>query len=313
VHHTLIAACAEVLGIENETMSIGRTPNGTEIAGWILKGDPKVYDLDAALENARRVERWSVYDNYRKDLMGEGQRCFLWRSGPNGAVVAAGYVTGPVRRDTTDPSAWVDPGKAAQAEWFVPVELYALWEPILRAELKAHPVLSQVELLRAKQMSNPTIVTSEELDALDELLEIAGVQLPFFAIIGTGARRFGVDVHESGDGFVVLQETEDGDFQEISDHHTPLDAILAAADAASAQIEAEPVIDGDDGGTFIGQVDTDEGGFVGLYKVEGGYEGAVPAEDEDGLYSSDTYPTLPDLLRSLFEPTDASPTDLVDV
>jgi len=293
-------------------MSIGRTPNGTDIAGWILKGDPNVYDLDAALESERCVERWSVYDNYRKDLMGEGQRCVLWRSGPDGAIVAAGYVTGPVERGTSDPSAWVDQGKARRAEWFVPVELYPLNEPILRAELKAHPVLSQVELLRAKQMSNPTIVTSEELEALEGLLETSGIRLPYFAIIGTSAQRFGVDLDESGDGFAVFQETEDGDFQEISDHQTLLDAILAAADAASAQIEAEPVIDWDEGGTSIGILDTDDGGFVGLYKVEGGYEGAVPAEDEDGFYSSATYSTLPALLRSLFETSDSPPTEPVD-
>jgi hypothetical protein len=303
-----IAACAEALGNETETMSIGRTRDGIDIAGWILKGDPKVFDLDAALENGRVVERWSVHDTYRKDLMGKGQRCVLWRSGPNGAIVAAGYVTGPVQRGTSDPSAWVDPGKAKRAKWFVPVELHVLDVPIPRAELKAHPVLSQVELLRAKQMSNPTIVTSEELEVLEELLP-----LPYFAIIGTRAHRFGVDLHESGDGFAVFQEAEEGKFLQISDHQTSLDAILAAADGASAQIEAEPVIDWDEGGTLIGRLVTDEGGSIGLYKVEGGYEGAVAAADEDGTYSSDTYSTLPALLRSLLETTGALPADLVDV
>ena len=144
-------------------MSIGRTRDGVDIAGWILKGDPKVFDLDAALENGRVIERWSVHDTYRKDLMGKGQRCVLWRSGPNSAIVAAGYVTGRVQRGTSNPSARVDPGKAKRAKWFVPVELHVLDVPIPRAELKAHPVLSQIELLRAKQMSNPTIVTPEEL------------------------------------------------------------------------------------------------------------------------------------------------------
>jgi hypothetical protein len=60
---------AEALRNENEKMSIGRTPNGTDIAGWILKGDPKVFDLDAGLDSGRVVERWSVHDTYRKDLM----------------------------------------------------------------------------------------------------------------------------------------------------------------------------------------------------------------------------------------------------
>ena len=289
-------------------MSIGRTRDGVDIAGWILKGDPKVFDLDAALENGRVIERWSVHDTYRKDLMGKGQRCVLWRSGPNSAIVAAGYVTGRVQRGTSNPSARVDPGKAKRAKWFVPVELHVLDVPIPRAELKAHPVLSQIELLRAKQMSNPTIVTPEELEALEALLP-----LPYFAIIGTGAQRFGVDVQESGDGFSVFQEAEVGEFLQISDHQTSLDAILAAADAAFAQIEAEPVIHWDDGGTLIGRLVTDEGASIGLYKVEGGYEGAVPADDEDGLYLSTTYPTLADLLLSLFETPDESPTDLVEV
>jgi hypothetical protein len=172
-------------------------------------------------------------------------------SGPNGAIVASGYVTGPVQRGTANPSVWIDPAKAEAAEWFVPIELYPLDGPIPRAELKAHPVLSHAEFLRAPMMSNSTILTAEELDALEELLN--GIELrplPFFAIIGTRGMRFGVDWSESGEGLTVFQEVENGDFVEISEHNSPLIAVLAAAAAAAAQINAEPIIEWDEEGTF---------------------------------------------------------------
>lgn len=281
-------------------MSIGSTPTGKDIAGWVLKGNPKVYDLDADLESVEVIERWSIYDNYRKDLMVEGQRCMLWRSGPDGAIVAAGWVTGPVYKDQSDPSAWVDPAKAEAAEWFVPVELCPLDEYIPRAELKAHPVLSHAEFLRAKQMSNPTILTVEELEAMEALLDgIERHPLPFVAIIGTRGKRFGVDVSKSGDGFTVFQEADNDDFVELSEHETALDALVAAADAAATQIDAEPVIEWEEGGTLIGRVEADDGRPIGIYKVENGFL-AVIEENEGDFLSGEEYSSLSDLLRSLF-------------
>jgi hypothetical protein len=290
-------------------MSIGRTPKGADIAGWVLKGDPKVYDLDADLEARGVIRNWSIYGNYRADLMAEGQRCILWRSGPHGAIVAAGYVTGPAYRDHADPSEWVDQSKAKAAELFVPVELYQLDEPIPRPELKAHPVLSHAEFLKAPMMSNPTILTPEELDALEELL--VGIEphpLPFFAIIVTRTSKFGVDESESGAGFTLFEEADNGEFVAISEHESALDGVLAAAAAASTEIEAQPIVDWDDGGTLIGRVRTDEGGAVGIYKVEGGYE-AIEVEDDDDLYLIGEDTRLSVLLQSLFENFGSSPAD----
>ena len=291
-------------------MSIGSTPTGKDIAGWVLKGDPKVYDLDADLESGESIDRWSVYDNYRKDLMVEGQRCMLWRSGPDGALVASGYVTGPVERDHADPSAWVDPAKAEEAEWFVPVELNALDEYIPRAEFKAHPVLSHAEFLTVKQMSNPTILTVEELASMEELL--VGIEtepLPYFAIIGPRPKRIGVDWRETDQRFIVCEEQENEDFVEISDHDTAMGAVLAAAVAAAPQIDAEPVIDADEGGTLVGRLDTVDGRSIQIYKVKGGFETAEWAEEEDVAYESDIYPSLSALLRAHFEDGDTTSAD----
>jgi EVE domain len=278
-------------------MTIGRTPKGEDIAGWVLKGDPKVYDLDAELEARGVVRNWSVYGKtYRPELMAEGQRCFLWRSGPDGAIVAAGHVTGPVYEAQADVAEWIDQSKAVAADLFVPVELYELDEPIPRAALRDHPVLSQVEFLRAQSMSNPTILTPEELEALDDLVKDRE-PLSSLGIIGSHPNRFFVDRREADDRFVVLSESPNG---EVSDHDDLLDALLAAASAAAAQIEAEPVVDWDDGGTLVVRLKLDDGRRIGLYKVEGGYEALEIHEDDTVEQVERRTKDLSDLLKSMF-------------
>jgi hypothetical protein len=152
--------------------SIGRTPGGVEIAAWILKGDPRVFDLDGALDSNGKVDSWSVHQSYRTGLMAHGQRCFLWRSGPDGALVAGGLVTGPAASGLADPNEWEDRAKARTAELFVPVELLPLDAEIPRDVLRDDPVLSRMELFRSPRMSNPNVVTPGELEAIEEYLQI---------------------------------------------------------------------------------------------------------------------------------------------
>jgi hypothetical protein len=279
-------------------MTIGPTPKGEYIAGWVLKGDPKVYDVDAELEARGVVRNWSVYKKtYRPKLMAKGQRCFLWRSGPNGAIVAAGYVRGPVYEARANPKGWRNRKKAADADLFVPVDLLGLDEPIPRAALKDHPVLSQAEFLRAKSMSNPTVLTPEELEALDDLVRDKE-PLWFVAIVGSHPNRFFVDRRDTDDRFVVLSESPNG---EISDHDDLLDALLAAASAAAEQIKAAPIGDPDDDGSLVVRLNLDNGRRIGLYKVKGGYEALEIYDDDTVNQIERRTKDLSDLLRSIFE------------
>jgi hypothetical protein len=91
------------------------------------------------------------------------------RSGPTGAFVAAGLVTGQVEIGEADEN-WLDQDKAGHADLFAQLDLRALDEPIERARVKADPVLSRIEIMRAPQGSNPSILTPAELAAFEALL-----------------------------------------------------------------------------------------------------------------------------------------------
>ncbi len=145
------------------------TKGGVPIAAWILKGDPKVFDIDAALDGGT-IEDWSVHPSYRLDLLGEGQRCFLWRSGPDAALVAEGHVTGPVYEREANVENWEDQEQARRTRHFLPVELRPLATEVTRDELRLAPGLARIEVLRAVRMGNPTVVTPDELEVIEDLV-----------------------------------------------------------------------------------------------------------------------------------------------
>ncbi len=286
---------------------IGHTPEGIEIAGWLLKGDPKVFDVDAELDTDGVIQNWSVHDNYRAHLMADGQRCVLWRSGPNAGVIAAGYVTGPVEPGESDPASWVDQDKAREAKLFVPVELYALDAEIQRADFKTHPVLSQVEVLRSPQGSNPSILTPEELDALEELLaEVEPHDDSMLALVDVADARFAITLTEVAEEFALLREEEDGEFVETARHDSALEALLAALVAAKPQIDALPPADLEAGANPIVIVDLDNGADLSVFKVDQGFWAFEIAGSDHELVGTDD--DLAALLVALLGDDDTSPT-----
>jgi hypothetical protein len=157
---------------------IGTTPGGVEIAAWILKARPDMWDVGDWLSSGEQARSWRLADGPRVGLMAPGQRCFLWVTGPAAApttpgIWAWGTVTGEVFDRAGDPDdvRWTDRDAQRQERPCVPVELTVLAEPIRRSDLRDDPRFTGCEILRAPRVGNPVVVSPGELAVLDEWLE----------------------------------------------------------------------------------------------------------------------------------------------
>jgi hypothetical protein len=281
---------------------IGRTPGGYEIAAWILKGDPNVFDLDAALEDEGVIDSWSVHKTYRTGLLAEGQRCYLWRSGPDAAIVASGYVTGPVESRQAIAENWVDRDKAKTATLFVPVELYQLGEEITRNELKADPILSRIEILKMPQGSNPSILKPEEFRVLESLVAAIEERDAPAALVTTAEAIREVYPNESGGGSTLYGL--DGDEEEFTPalFEDEMEALLAGVGSLADQIGKLPIVDPlnlDSEVVPIVQVKNNRADYVEIYKVLGGFRVLQFGED-DAVEVGDLYSELTTLIQAIY-------------
>jgi hypothetical protein len=90
-----------------------------------------------------------------------GQPALLWVSGTAGAtpepgIWMVGRTTGTVRRDRPRPR--------------VGLAMTLLRAPVPRARLRSDPRTARMEVLRAPQMSNPSVVSPAELAAIADLV-----------------------------------------------------------------------------------------------------------------------------------------------
>jgi EVE domain len=233
---------------------VGFTRDGSPIGAWVLKANPRVYDVDRALERQGMITGWSLNPSYRTALMKPGQRVFLWRSrGAGGAsgIVATGVVTGEPTDDRGTGGEWIDQDKAQKIVPYVPVQLKQLITPISRETLQEDLVFASSELFRVKQMGNPVFLTPEELLVLDRfdqaVAEPTQQQLwnaqfdelsdVMFQVNGPDASWY-VDVV---DGTLQMRRWVDGADQdqwlgsfELVDVEQVLSAVIEMADAAGA-------------------------------------------------------------------------------
>ena len=147
-----------------------RAVTADSLGAWLIKGNGDVSAMDELIRNEfSTVAGWCLRPTYRADLVGPGQPVLLWVSGSSEAhpagIYAEGRTTGPATADIAGRER-LDPEERGRARLSMPVRLRALAEPVWRSDLRDHPSLAHIEVLRMAAGSNPSFVTRGDLAAL---------------------------------------------------------------------------------------------------------------------------------------------------
>jgi hypothetical protein len=133
---------------------------------WIFQANPKFYDIDAALLKLREMS-WSV--NQYKQSINVGDEVFLWKSGPEAAIVATARVlTSPSMKEQDGLEFAVQSDKFDKPGLRVQLRIENVYPvPLSRDVLKAS--LPDLSILQSPQGTN-FAVTPEEAAAIREML-----------------------------------------------------------------------------------------------------------------------------------------------
>ena len=129
------------------------------LGAWLVKASPASLPIE---EHARRgladITSRCVRATYRTALVREGQPVLLWVSGNDrqhpAGIYAIGHTTGPVDAAAPSPA--------------MPVRLRAVEPAIHREEIRAHPTLAGIEVIRMPAGSNPSYLDTEQYHALQQ-------------------------------------------------------------------------------------------------------------------------------------------------
>lgn len=141
-----------------------------ENVGWIFQGNPKHYDVIGAVTDLD-VITWTT-KQYQNQIR-EGDRAYIWISGPEGGVVASGIIQcDPENRilDSTDPYAIT--GKFRTGEGYVvDIELtHKITDAIIsKATFLADERLKKVSILTFANATNYKL-TAEQADVIDSII-----------------------------------------------------------------------------------------------------------------------------------------------
>jgi hypothetical protein len=139
----------------------------TDVGAWLFTCRPGEFvELRRA---GAAVDGFCGHPTYRLDLIATGQPAVLWVSGsgsaaPRPGIWMIGRVTGEVDRDRARPR--------------IGLALDPLPDALPREVLRADPRTARLEVLRAPQMSNPSVVSPAEWAAITELLGGVAGDLP---------------------------------------------------------------------------------------------------------------------------------------
>ena len=130
------------------------------LGAWVLKGNADRVDLGARFAREPRVKQWCVRPGYRARLMRAGQPVVFWASGSRAGIWGVGRLTGAA-------------SLGDDGAWHVPVDLTIASEPerVTRGVLRADSRLTDLEVLRQPQGSNPSFLTREQFAIVRSYLD----------------------------------------------------------------------------------------------------------------------------------------------
>jgi len=151
------------------------TPTRDTLGAWLLKANPRIWDLRGFLASPDPVIRsWAVRPGSRATMMKPGDRVLLWLSGDGRTGFArgiwgVGHVTHPAEPwHDAERGFWVDHQAREAVRARVRLELPLLSEPVTVDELRAYGISLEVQRMPAG--ANPSWVSRDELERLEDLL-----------------------------------------------------------------------------------------------------------------------------------------------
>ncbi len=131
----------------------------SSLGAWLVKASPGSLPIDELVRTGfADITSRCVRPTYRTGLVREGQPVLLWVSGNDrrhpAGIYAGGHTTGPVDAASPSPE--------------MPVRLRAIEPAVHREEIKAHPTLAGIEVVRMPAGSNPSYLDTEQYDALQQ-------------------------------------------------------------------------------------------------------------------------------------------------
>jgi MoxR-like ATPase len=141
--------------------------------GWLFQANPTVFNLAEEIETRKRGDEDDWTATRYRDEMRPGQAVLLWQGGSKAGIYAVGELTGePFERPTGE--FWPDRAERPDHEWAVPFRYTdILVEPIRKPDLQRHPILRNMQVLRAPQGTNFK-VSPQEWAELRELIDRTG-------------------------------------------------------------------------------------------------------------------------------------------
>jgi predicted RNA-binding protein with PUA-like domain len=146
------------------------------LGAWLLKANPAVWDLRRfRADGETHLTSWSVQRGYRSELMRRGDKVVFWLSGPGkGDLVRGVWGHGHVVAEAeawadTERGWWLDDAARQALRRRVEVDVPLLEQPLPATDLRAAGI-TDLEVMRVPQGSNPSWVSRPQLAALSELL-----------------------------------------------------------------------------------------------------------------------------------------------
>lgn len=149
---------------------VARLRNGTEVAAWLLKASPGVWDLDAAIDAGAPLDSWGLADTYRAELLAPGQPAAIWRTRgwrrPAG-IAAVGHIGSAASEGfAEDDGFWVGQPPTGRMRRRVDIEVEVIDPAIALDDLASDPNFAGCEVIRAPRVSSPIAVTPTEWAAV---------------------------------------------------------------------------------------------------------------------------------------------------
>ena len=147
---------------------------------WLMKSEPDEFSIDDLVRSLRQETTWFGVRNYQarnfmRDEMKVGDRAFFYHSScPEPGIAGIVEVCAPAHADATqfDPtSPYHDPKSTREnPRWVgVDVRLVAKTRLVPLAELRAHPALAGMVVLRRGNRLSITPVTASEWKVVERL------------------------------------------------------------------------------------------------------------------------------------------------